>query len=158
MTDMPDLEALLEQETRFTRPRMRNADAIRIGAKVLELADARDLPVTIEVQHLGRVVFRAARDGTNAENDMYLAGKARVVERFGHCSLYERLRHEADGKTFSEATKLPFPEFAPFGGGFPLIVEGAGPVGSVMVSGLAQEDDHALIVEAMDAIREAEHA
>ena len=37
------------------------------------------------------------RPGTNAHNDVYLAGKRRVVEHFGHSSFYERRRYEADG-------------------------------------------------------------
>ena len=46
-------------------------------------------------------------------------------------------------------TLLTFPEYAPHGGGFPLIVEGAGPVGVVIVSGLPQLEDHALVVECL---------
>ena len=65
--------------------------------------------------------------------------------------LYERLRHEAVGTTFAEATSLAFPEYAPHGGGFPLRVRGTGVVGVVLVSGLPQQDDHALIVEALEA-------
>ena len=122
-----------------------------IGRRILEAAIARDLPVTIEVRRAGRVVFRAARAGTNAHNDMYVAGKARIVERFGHSSLYERLRHEAEGTTFAEATSLAFPEYAPHGGGFPLIVAGTGPVGVAIVSGLPQLEDHAFVVECLEA-------
>jgi uncharacterized protein (UPF0303 family) len=96
------------------------------------------------------VVFRAARNGTDATNDQYVGGKARLVEKFGHATLYERLRYEAEGTTFEEATSLTFPEYAPHGGGFPLIVEGAGPVGVVIVSGLPQLDDHALVVECLE--------
>ena len=107
--------------------------------------------MTIEVWRGARLVFRAARPGTNAHNDLYLAGKRRVVEHFGHSSFYERLRHVEAGTTFAEATSLQFPEYAPHGGGFPLIVAGTGPVGVVLVSGLPQEQDHALIVEALEA-------
>jgi len=124
---------------------------VAIGRRILETAMARDLPVTIEIRRAGRVVFRAARSGTNAHNDMYVAGKARIVERFGHSSLYERLLHEAAGPTFAEATSLAFPEYAPHGGGFPLIVAGTGPVGVAIVSGLPQLEDHALVVECLEA-------
>ena len=105
--------------------------------------------MTIEVRRASRVVFRAARTGTNAHNDMYVAGKARIVARFGHSTMYERLRYEHEGTTFAEATSLAFPEYAPHGGGFPLIVAGTGPVGVAIVSGLPQEADHALIVEVL---------
>jgi uncharacterized protein (UPF0303 family) len=73
-----------------------------------------------------------------------------VVERFGHSTLFERLRYEVDGKTFADETSLAFPEYAPHGGGFPLTVAGTGPVGVAIVSGLPQQDDHALIVECLE--------
>jgi uncharacterized protein (UPF0303 family) len=146
----PTLDELRDQERRLVLPSLDEDDAVAIGMRILETAIQRDLPVTIEVRRLGRVVFRAARNGTNAHNDMYVAGKARIVERFGHATLFERLRYEAEGTTFVEATSLDFPEYAPHGGGVPLIVKGTGPVGVAIVSGLPQVDDHKLVVECLE--------
>jgi uncharacterized protein (UPF0303 family) len=154
MTDtdrFPTPEELLDQERRLALPSCSEEDALDIGRRLLETATERSLPVTIEVWRGSRLVFRAARPGTNAHNDLYLAGKRRVVEHFGHSSFYERLRHVEAGTTFAEATSLQFPEYAPHGGGFPLIVAGTGPVGVALVSGLPQEQDHALIVEVLEA-------
>ena len=120
-----------------------------LGLSLLHKATDRDLAVTIEVRMGERVVFRAARAGTDATNDMYVAGKARIVERFGHSSLYERLQYELAGTSFAEATSLDFPEYAPHGGGFPLSVADGDLVGVVIVSGLPQLDDHALVVECL---------
>ncbi len=140
---------ILAQEERLTLPTCSPGDCLAIGRWLLDRAVERDLAITIEVWHGQRLVFRAARPGTNAHNDLYLEGKRRVVEHFGHASLYERLRHEAAGTSFEAATSLRFPEYAPHGGGFPLLVAGTGRVGVVLVSGLPQQDDHALIVEAL---------
>jgi uncharacterized protein (UPF0303 family) len=147
----PTLDELRDQERRLVLPSLSENDAIDLGLLILQAAVARDLAVTIEIRRVGRIVFRAARTGTNAHNDMYVAGKARIVERFGHATLLERLRHEAEGTTFAEATSLAFPEYAPHGGGVPLIVAGTGPVGVAIVSGLPQQDDHALVVECLEA-------
>ena len=147
----PTLAELRDQERRLVLPALSEDDAIDIGLLLLAFARERDLAVTIEVRKGNRVVFRAARPGTNAHNDMYVAGKVRVVERFGHASLFERLRHEEAGTTFAEATSLAFPEYAPHGGAVPLVVAGTGPVGVAIVSGLPQQDDHALVVEAIEA-------
>jgi uncharacterized protein (UPF0303 family) len=147
----PTLDELRDQERRLVLPSLDENDAIAIGLRLLDMATERELAVTIEVRRAGRVVFRAARTGTNAHNDMYVAGKARLVERFGHASLLERLRHEEAGTTFEEATSLAFPEFAAHGGGVPLVVAGTGPVGVAIVSGLPQQDDHSLIVECLEA-------
>lgn len=154
MTDRagwPTAEEILAQEARLVLPSCSVADALTIGRWLLNAAEARSLPVAIEVWHGDRLVFRAARPGTNAHNDLYLAGKRAVVRHFGHSSFHERLRHEEAGTSFEAATSLAFPAYAPHGGGFPLIVAGTGMVGVVLVSGLPQEQDHALIVEALEA-------
>jgi uncharacterized protein (UPF0303 family) len=148
-TPLPTLDELRDQERRLVLASLDENDAVAIGLLLLDKAIERDLPVTIEVRKGTRVVFRAARNGTNAHNDMFVAGKARVVERFGHSTLHERLLYETEGKTFAVETSLPFPEYAPHGGGFLLIVAGTGPVGVAIVSGLTQQDDHALIVESL---------
>jgi uncharacterized protein (UPF0303 family) len=147
----PSPEALLDQESRLQLPHCSDADALWIGRWLLDAAEARSLACAVEVWRGQRLIFRAARPGTNAQNDVYLAGKRRVVEHFGHSSFYERRRHEAAGTTFEEATSFRFPEFAPHGGGVPLIVRGTGPVGVAIVSGLPMADDHALVIEALEA-------
>jgi hypothetical protein len=95
---------LLDQEHRLVLPSLDENGAVAIGLSIVQVAIARVLTVTIEVRLRDRVVFRAARNGTDATYDQYIGGKARLVERFGHASLYERLRHEAEGTTFEAAT------------------------------------------------------
>ena len=147
----PKPQELLDQEARLQLPHCSVADALWIGRWLLDTAEVRDLPCAIEVWRGSRLVFRATREGTNAHNDVYLTGKRRVVEHFGHSSFYERRRHEVNGTTFEAATSFTFPEFAPHGGGVPLSVRGTGPVGMAIVSGLPMEVDHALVVEALEA-------
>jgi len=148
-------EALLEQEERLALASCSVDDALWIGRWLLDRAVEQALAVTIEVWHGDRLVFRAARPGTDAHNDLYLAGKLRVVRHFRHASLYERVRHLAADTTFEAATSLRFPEYAPNGGGLPLMVRGTGMVGVALVSGLPQVQDHALVVEALEAFLEA---
>ena len=147
----PTLDEIRDQERRLVLASFDENDGIDIGLSLLTMATERDLPVTIEVRKGDRVVFRAARNGTSATNDQYVRGKARMVERFGHSSLLERLRYEAEGTTFEAATGLTFPDYAPHAGGFPLVVEGTGVAGVAIVSGLPQLQDHALIVECLTA-------
>ena len=101
-----DPAVLLEEEARLALPSLGEADAIAIGRLVLSRADAGELPVTIEVRRGARVVFRAARAGTSPDNDVWIAAKAAVVERFGHSTWYVRCRYLAQGTTFEAATGL----------------------------------------------------
>lgn len=153
-----DPAALLEEEARLILPSLSETDAIAIGQLLLARAEARSLPVTIEVRRAGRVVFRAALPGTGPDNDVWVAGKAAVVERFGHSTWYTRQRHLAAGTTFEAATGLGRPGYAAHGGGYPLAVAGTGVIGVALVSGLPQEQDHALIVEALGAYLAGERA
>jgi len=144
-------DELLAQEESLVLPSFTRDDAIDLGLAVLTLASERSLPVVIEIRDLDQVLFRAALPGSSVENDSWIARKTRVVEEFGHSSLYERVRHEAVGTTFGAATGLPETEFAAHGGGFPLVVEGVGRQGVIVVSGLPQVSDHELVVEALQA-------
>jgi uncharacterized protein (UPF0303 family) len=40
------------------------------------------------------------------------------------------------------------------GGGFPILLEGTGPVGSVVISGLPQRDDHNMVIMALAKLLE----
>ncbi len=148
---LPTPDALLEQEARLVLPSLGEADAIAIGRLLLARAEERSLPVVIEVRRLGRVAFRAAMPGSTPDNDVWIAGKAAVVDRFGHASFYVGRRYAAESTTFEAATGLSQPAYAAYGGGFPLAVAGTGIVGVALVSGLPQAADHALIVECLEA-------
>jgi uncharacterized protein (UPF0303 family) len=126
-----------------------NEDAWQLGCVIIELAIARDLPVTVDVRRGTQQLFHAARPGTTADNDSWIERKVRVVERFGASSFLVGMRSRARGTTFNEQFDLPLQEFAAHGGSFPVRVRGVGVVGAVTVSGLPQADDHALVVEAV---------
>jgi uncharacterized protein (UPF0303 family) len=151
------VQQLLDEEESLLLPSLSEGDAIDIGLVALGLARERALAVTIEVRRCGRTVFQAALPGTSPDNDDWIARKTRVVERFGHSTLHERVRHEESGTTFTERTGLPESQYAAHGGGFPLAVAGTGVVGVLLVSGLPQIADHELCVEALTAHLAAQH-
>jgi uncharacterized protein (UPF0303 family) len=53
------------------------------------------------------------------------------------------------GKRIEEAYLVSESEYAPHGGCFPVIIRGSGIIGAITVSGLPQEEDHKLVVEAI---------
>ena len=145
---------VLAQEERLTLAGFTNDDAVELGLVAVSLARERGLPIVVEVTAYDQVLFRAALPGSSVANDSWIARKTRLVERTGHATLYARLLHEAAGQTFTEHTGLSEDEYAAHGGGFPIIVAGIGRVGVMVISGLPQLADHALVVECLETLHE----
>jgi uncharacterized protein (UPF0303 family) len=153
MTD-DDLTVLIEQlerdEQRLLFNRFDNADAWQLGCLLVDMATGRDLPVAVDIRRGAQQLFHAALPGSTADNDGWIARKARVVQRFGASSYLVGRRLAAKGQTLNAAMGVDPARYAAHGGAFPVRVPGVGVVGVVTVSGLPQADDHALVVEALE--------
>ena len=152
MTDpripLPDLAAQ-EKELQFTS--FTNDDAWELGSALVGTARQEQLGVAIDITRNGQQLFHAALPGTSPDNDAWIARKARVVNRFGHSSLYVREDSLSRGTTAEEEFGLDPALFAVHGGAFPVLIRAVGPVGVVVVSGLPQVDDHRMVVAALRA-------
>ncbi|HZC04184.1 MAG TPA: heme-degrading domain-containing protein [Ktedonobacterales bacterium] len=143
------LAELLRQEETIQFSAFDNQIAWRVGSRLVELATERGLGVTIDITRNGQQLFHCALPGTSADNDEWIKRKNRVVNRYGHSSLYIGMRYRSQGTTFEEKSRLNPDEYAAHGGAFPIIIARVGVVGVVTVSGLAQEEDHQLVVSAL---------
>jgi uncharacterized protein (UPF0303 family) len=108
--------------------------------------------IVIDVRRHGQQLFYAALDGTTPDNAEWVRRKSNVVARFHRSSYAVGLKMTLMEETLLERYGLPIADYASHGGSFPLTVAGTGVVGSVTVSGLAQRDDHELVVEALCAL------
>jgi uncharacterized protein (UPF0303 family) len=149
--DKAELESLIarveaeEAELRF--PSFSNEEAVALGAAIASKARERGLAVTVDAQRAGQQLFHLALAGTSADNDEWIRRKVRVVMRFGHASFLVGLRLKLAGSSLEEKYCVSSLEYSAHGGSFPVHLEGTGIVGAVTVSGLPQEEDHALVVE-----------
>lgn len=148
-------DRLREQSEKLTLSAFDSAHAVELGERALAIARPRELPVTIEVWHVGRLMFKAALPGTSPDNDEWLRRKRNVTERFDNSTLAVRVKYEERGEEFNEATSLPLDDYAAHGGGWPIRVRGVGTVGFFGISGLPQVEDHAFIVECLTAFAES---
>jgi uncharacterized protein (UPF0303 family) len=138
---------LEEEELQFTRF---NAEiAWQIGGDLVKRANSDNLPVTIDIMHGTHQLFHFSCEGTSADNDEWVKRKVRLVYRFGHSSFYMGQLLKSKGKRIEEAYLVSESEYAPHGGCFPVIIRGSGIIGAITVSGLPQEEDHKLVVEAI---------
>jgi uncharacterized protein (UPF0303 family) len=145
------LEALLAQEESLQFERFDESTAWEIGSWLVGHARRAQLPVTIDITRAGHQLFHAALPGTAVDNDEWIKRKVRLVSRVGHSSFYVGRMLAALGARIEEALLLPESEYAAHGGCFPVRVRGTGLVGTIAVSGLPQEQDHALVVLAIRA-------
>jgi uncharacterized protein (UPF0303 family) len=145
----PPLEELAAEEAELQLPGFDEDDAWALGNALVDAARAAGAPVAIDIRRHGHQLFHAALPGSSPDNDRWIERKARVVDRFGHSSLYMRMLCEQDGTTLEEKFLVDGREFAAHGGAFPLLVRGVGPVGTVVVSGLPQVEDHRMVVAAL---------
>ena len=136
-----------EQELQFDR--FSNEDAAALGLSLYETAKEKQLPVTIDITRNGHQLFHLSMPGTSPDNDQWVARKVKLVNRMGMSSYHIGTLLRSLGMTLEERFELSHYEYAAHGGCFPVILKGTGPIGTVTISGLAQEDDHAMVVEAI---------
>ena len=138
---------LLKEESALTLASLSILDALEIGEIAVALGKERTLPIAVDVRIGEWIVFHASLPGSKPENDWWIARKARVVTLKGHSTMYERVHAEEEGFNWHEVNGVPDETHAIHGGGLPLIVNGEGVKGVLVVSGLPQVEDHLLGVE-----------
>ena len=143
------LEQLLQEERELQFTSFNETTAWKIGSQLVEQALQRGISVTVDITRGDHQLFHASLPGTSADNDEWIKRKVRLVYRFGHSSFYMGQLLKSKGKRIEEAYLLSESEYAPHGGCFPVIVKGTGMVGTITASGLPQEEDHKLVVEAI---------
>ena len=156
MTDAHDaadlLPLLLEQERVIQFDSFDVGDAWAVGSRLVALGNARRHPIAVSIMFGDQRVFHAALPGACADNDAWLENKFRVVRRFANSSYAVGTRFRANSRDFSTDSNLDPNTHAAHGGAFPLRVRGS-LIGVVGVSGLAQRDDHDLVVEVLEEHR-----
>jgi len=152
MTDAePSLADLAAEEQELQFATFTLDDAWELGAALVAEGRRSALPIAVDITRNRHQLFHAALPGATPDNDAWIRRKTRVVNRFGHSTLYLRQASRERGTTFEEQYGLDPLRYAAHGGGFPILVRGVGPVGVVVVSGLPQLEDHRMVVTALRA-------
>ena len=145
------LKKLEAEERELQFDRFSNEDAAALGLMLYETAKEKNLPVTIDITRNGHQLFHLSMPGTSPDNDQWVARKIKLVNRMGTSSYHMGTLLRSLGMTLEERFELSHYEYAAHGGCFPVILKGTGPIGTITISGLAQEDDHAMVVDAIRA-------
>ena len=148
---MYSIKELTDQEKTLQFTAFNSETAWEIGSMLVEKGRKEQLAITIDITLNRHQLFHYSFQGTSADNDFWVQRKTNLVYRFGHSSLYMGTVLRESGKTLEEKYLISDSEYAPHGGCFPIILKGTGPVGTITVSGLAQEEDHRVVVEVIES-------
>jgi uncharacterized protein (UPF0303 family) len=144
MKDLNPLSSvnLIEEENLLILPSLEVIDAINIAKIATSIGLIEKLPIAIQIRFGDWIIFHVSLPGSSEENLSWLNRKGKVVSLKHHSSLYERVSATERNVNWFEENNLPEQEYAIHGGGIPLKTQQKGFVGSFLISGLPQIEDH----------------
>ena len=148
-TDGFTSSGLLKEELLLTLPKLDVADALEIGQIASAFGTEHGLPIAVEVRIGDWIIYHASLPGSTVENQGWIDRKARVVMLKQHSTLFERVSATERGVDWFAENKLTNATHAIHGGGLPLITQGDGFAGVLLISGLPQIEDHLLGVKVL---------
>ncbi len=138
---------LLAEERALEFLELRIEDFLGIVEIPRPIAESRNLSIAVAVKKNDWFIFSVSLPGSTPENHSWLERKARVVNLNHHSSLHERVNADERGVGWFKDNNYSELTHAIHGGGLPLITKNKGFVGSLLLSGLPQLEDHLLRVE-----------
>lgn len=126
-------------------------EAWAVGTEIRTRALRARHPITIDIRDAGgTILFHCALDGATANNAEWIDRKYATAMRFEESTKLVAERIIADGDDPMALPWLPMDRYVFGGGGVPVRLAGAGVVAVVSVSGLSADEDHQLIVDALE--------
>lgn len=126
-----------------------NQTAMDMGMAIINLAKKRHQHIAVEIDRLTHPVFLYVDDSLTADKHNWLRRKINLVKRFEESSLSVK-NDLLEGKmTLDKTFGLDEKDFLARGGAIPVFVKGAGMIAIIAVSGLHDEEDHKIIIDAL---------
>ena len=126
-----------------------NKEALKMGLKVVDLAQQKGLIIGVEISRLNQTVFLFIDDGLPADKHNWIRRKANVAKHFEESSLAVKEDLAKGNMSLKETFGLDDTDYVARGGSIPIMVEDAGLIATVTVTGLPDVEDHQLIVDAL---------
>ncbi|KUY28550.1 heme-degrading domain-containing protein [Elizabethkingia ursingii] len=126
-----------------------NRLALEIGMNIFDLATSRNQRIAIEIMRLNHTIFLYVDDDLSMDKNNWLRRKSNVAIQFQQSSLNVRNSLQISNTTLGEKYGLDEKDYVAKGGAIPVFVKNVGMVGVITVSGLQDEEDHQIIIEAL---------
>lgn len=127
-----------------------NQMALEMGMAILDLAKDRNQKIAIEIARLNHTIFLHVADTLPNDKHNWLIRKANVAKHFEESSLSVKSDLIQGSMTLEKTFGLDGKDFLAKGGSIPLFVKVAGMVATITVSGLQDEEDHKIIIDARE--------
>ena len=149
MSPEDDLPILVQQEELLQFPAFGPDEAWHLGTLLRAKLIQHGAGSSVEVELARHLLFACVTVGAKPGQANWIRRKRNTVHHFGRSTYSVGRELERDGGTLQTKHGLSEVDFAAHGGGFPIILQGTGMVGSVILSGLPQRDDHNFVIEAL---------
>lgn len=126
-----------------------NRTGLEMGQAIIRLAHEREQHIAVQIDRLNHTIFLYVDDSLPADKHNWLRRKANVAKHFEESSLSVKFDLIHGKMSLKETFTLDEKEYLAKGGAIPIFVKHAGMVAIVSVSGLHDEEDHAIIVDAL---------
>lgn len=143
------LADLLGQESELQFELFNNQTAWQLGCKLKTIAEEKNAQVAIEVYAFNQTLFSYAMSSTELDNQIWIKRKRQTVLRFGHSTYYMGRYNKAKNREFEQQVHINAFDYCAHGGAFPIRIKKCGLIGVVTVSGLPQEEDHQMVIDAL---------
>jgi uncharacterized protein (UPF0303 family) len=144
-----DLAILTQQESLLHFTDFTPDTAWQLGNRLRDALLARDAGGTVEIELAGQLLFACTTSGAKPNQADWIRRKRNIIRHFARSSYAVGRQLELDQQTLEERDGLALVDYAAHGGGFPIRLADSECVGTIIVSGLPQRDDHNLVVTAI---------
>lgn len=126
-----------------------NKIALEIGLTIIDLAKIRNQHIAVEICRLNHTLFLYVDDTLPADKHNWLRRKANVAKQFEESSLIVKNELKEGNMTLEKTFALDEKDFLAKGGAIPIFVKKGGMIATMTVSGLHDEEDHQIIIDAL---------
>ena len=144
------LDEIKFEENRFMFRAFDSLAALKIGDFVTKKEMKENLPIIIDISTPFQTLYHFANIGSTANNERFIERKRNTVLLFWHSTRWVSQKVNNDVHAMHQKYGTNDNDNSILHGGFPINIENQGVIGAICVSGLTQEEDHALIIQGLE--------
>ena len=146
------LKHISKIESEFIFERFSFEIAHQIGDYLKARAIEAKLPIIIDISSPTMTYYHVANYGSTANNEGFIRRKGNSVLLFHHSTWWISYKVDHDSIAMHQKYGTNDEDYSILYGGWPIIVKDLGVIGSICMSGLSQEEDNQLIIDALNHI------